>query len=105
MGGRAARYLMGRELLTWVPNTRTGSRLTFPSAICISLYSEVPFVRQQSLNLISGGKKMGERRLIPSWTAFDVRISENTRCWARGVNNGAHLVSGEVREMVGSEWS
>ena len=96
---------MGRDLLTWVPNTRTGSLHTFPSAMGISLYSGVLLVRQQSLNLISGGKKRGERRLIPSWIAFDVRISEDTRCWARGVNKGTRLVSGEVREMVGSEWS
>jgi len=49
---------------------------TFPSATDVSLFLEAPLVRRRFLNLISRAKKKGGR-LIPTWTVFDVGISQD----------------------------
>ena len=49
---------------------------TFPSATDVSLFPEAPLVRRRSMNLISRAKKK-RGRLIPTWTVFDVRISQD----------------------------
>jgi len=49
---------------------------TFPSSSDVSLFPEASLVRPRSLNLISRAKKRGGR-LIPTWTVFDVGISQD----------------------------
>ena len=56
---------------------------TFPSATDVSQFPEAPLVRRRSLNLISRAKKEGGR-WIPTWTVFDVRISQDAGRGAAG---------------------
>ena len=97
---------MGRELLTWVTNTRRGSWLTCPCATDVSLCSGPPLVRRRSLNLISWGKKKGgggvDLSLLERLLTF---IYLKTPDVGTRVNKGGRLVSGEVRKMEGSEGS
>ena len=49
---------------------------TFASATDLSLFPEALLLCRRSLNLISRAKKW-VGRLIPTWTVFDVRISQD----------------------------